>query len=89
MFTRLLLGSVLGMTLVAFSPTTSVNAQGFSGTTNGLYFDLQLLGFLESELLIVEEFRLPQVFVSLLQQDIRKDERLIACSLGHCNVSPF
>ncbi len=126
MFTRLLLGSVLGTMLVAFSSTASVNAEemnrgqggygglgfergqggygqggyGQGGYSQGGYgqggyggsilgFDLRLLGFLESDLLTVEESHGPKYLVKLLEQDIRIDERLIACGLGHCNVSPF
>ncbi len=121
MFTRLLLGSVLGTMLVAFSSTASVIAEelnrgqggygqggygglgfergqggygqggygqgGYGGSILG--FDLRLLGFLESDLLTVEESHGPKYLVKLLEQDIRIDERLIACGLGHCNVSPF
>src|SRR5208283_5573394 len=88
MFTRLLLGSVLGTMLVAFSSTASVNAQ--EANFGNLFFDLQLMGFLESELLIAEVSHAPKFVVTFLEQDIRIDERLITCaSLGHCNVSPF
>jgi hypothetical protein len=60
---------------------------GYGGSILG--FDLRLLGFLESDLLTVEESHGPKYLVKLLEQDIRIDERLIACGLGHCNVSPF
>jgi len=60
---------------------------GYGGSILG--FDLRLLGFLESDLLTVEESHGPKYLVKLLEQDIRIDERLIACGLGHCNGSPF
>jgi len=59
---------------------------GYGGSALG--FDLRLLGFLESDLLSVEESHGPRYLVRLLEQDILIGER-IACSLGHCNVSPF
>jgi hypothetical protein len=87
MFTRLLLGSVLGMTL-AFSPTTSVNAAGMN--FGEMEYAANLLGFLEFDLLLAEQAHAPQLVVTVLQQDISSAESLLWCAtLGHCNVSPF
>ena len=60
-------------TLIAFSPTQRVNAG--EGNYGQVAFDLQLLGFLETDLLLLEYYRAPQFVVAVLEQDILIDER--------------
>lgn len=91
MFKRLLLGGVLGMTLVVFSSVAGMSANP-TRLENQLNFNLRLLAALETKLTAVENRGGPLFLERFLERSIRIEEKRIAkleCRLGHCGVSSF
>jgi hypothetical protein len=91
MFKRLLLGSVLGMTVVVFSSVAGMSANT-TRLENRLRFDLRLLAALETRLTAIENNGGPLFLESFLERAITIEEKRIAkeeCKLGHCGISAF
>jgi hypothetical protein len=91
MFKRLLLGSVLGMTVVVFSSVAGMSANT-PRLENRLLFDLRLLSALETRLTFIENSGGPLFLERFLTRAVRIEEKQvfhIECKLGHCGVSAF